>query len=226
MEKPQIPEPILKFAQRNCPQDLQGYAVKIEQKGVMRLAPDKPWSPFFAKQLISSDKVEFEWHAKVNLKPFLWAKVLDAYRNQHGKLNAKLWGFIPLAKASGPDVDRSEAQRYLAELPWCPSAMLTNPKLNFKNISANVVRVWYGNEQTYVDLHFDPNGDVVSSYTKTREREGFGCQPWIGQFESYQEIGGLRVPTRGNVRWEAPEGPFEYWRGELVSLKVIKVKEV
>ncbi len=33
-------------------------------------------------------------------------------------------------------------------------------------------------------------------------------------------VGGLRVPTRAEVRWELPEGPFTYWLGRITSLDV------
>jgi hypothetical protein len=28
------------------------------------------------------------------------------------------------------------------------------------------------------------------------------------------------VPTRGEVRWELPDGPFVYWRGAVTALEV------
>ena len=222
MNSKALPELIQQFAERNCPQDFSSIkAVYIEQQGEMRLAPDKPWGAFKATQDISAQQIEFEWRARIKLAHLLWAKVIDAYTAKHGKLKASLWGIIPMANATGPSIDRGEIQRYLAELPWCPAALLNNPMLNFKNLSDDVVRVWYGDEQTYVDLHFDADGDIVSTRSETREREGFGRQPWIGQFDAYQDIGGLRIPQKGTVKWETPDGPFEYWKGKIVSLKII-----
>jgi hypothetical protein len=42
--------------------------------------------------------------------------------------------------------------------------------------------------------------------------------PFVGRFGDYVELGGIRVPGGGEVSWEFPEGPFTYWRGEVVSL--------
>ena len=196
--------------------------IHLIQRGKMRLAPDKPWLPFTAHQQINATAVEFAWPAKIKQAPLLWMSVVDAYKQGHGQLKASLWGLIPLAYARGADVDGGEIQRYLAELPWCPSALVDNPSLQFAERSDDTVRVWVGVKDTYVDLIFDEHGDLVSTYSDTRIRDGVGCQPWRGRFTDYQEIGGLRVPRRGSVLWETPTGPFEYWRGEITELTVCR----
>ena len=85
-------------------------------------------------------------------------------------LGAKLWGLIPIARGRGPVADRSEAQRYLAELVWCPMAFFHNPELHFEVIEPNVIKVWIGDPQTYVDWLFDEEGDLVGARTTTRSR--------------------------------------------------------
>ncbi|WP_105199026.1 DUF6544 family protein [Pseudoalteromonas sp. T1lg10] len=220
----QLPEQVLKFARRNTTGESAGVlAVQLTQKGRMRLGPEKPWAPFQATQVISAKAVEFEWTARVKLAPFLWVKVLDAYQSQRGNLGVKLWGVIPVASAQGPSIDQGEIQRYLAELPWCPYAFFANSTLNFKELEEDTVRVWFANEQTYVDLIFDAHGDIMCSRSETRVREGVGRQPWVGVFEEYLEIAGMRLPLRATVRWDTPDGPFEYWQGEIVSIKVFRV---
>lgn len=44
--------------------------------------------------------------------------------------------------------------------------------------------------------------------------------PWAGTYGDYAIVGGVRVPTRGEVRWELPDGPFVYWRGTIASLEL------
>lgn len=41
---------------------------------------------------------------------------------------------IPIVNASGPDFDKGELQRYLAELAWCPYAVLNNKDLVFEPV--------------------------------------------------------------------------------------------
>lgn len=217
-----LPQQIKSFAKRGQAHALPDpLIVQLRQKGFMRLAPEKPWAPFQADQVIFANTVAFDWSARIKIAPLVWAKVTDAFLEQQGQLKVSLWGVLPIVNARGPSIDQGEAQRYLAELPWCPAAFSRNTDLNYQSLQDDVVRVWYRDEKTYVDLVFDAQGDVVCARSETREREGFGCQPWVGHFEDYREIGGLRVPRRGRVKWETPAGPFEYWRGEIVSARVI-----
>ena len=36
----------------------------------------------------------------------------------------------------------------------------------------------------------------------------------------FPDVGGIRLPTRAEVRWELPDGPFPYWRGTIASLEL------
>ena len=192
----------------------------IEQTGEMRLAPDRAWMPFTAEQSLSADRVEFVWHARFKMAPLVTGVVEDAFEDGHGRLDAKLWGVLPLAHARGLDVDRGEAQRYLAELVWCPLALLHNPELNYSVVSGDVVRVWVHDPSTYVDLLFDDDGDIVGAKTTTRSR-GDQVQPWEGRFSAFADFDAARAPSRGEVWWQTEEGRFVYWRGQVTSLRSV-----
>jgi hypothetical protein len=153
--------------------------------------------------------------ARVRLAPGLWVKVTDAFEDGRGRLAVALWGLIPIAKAQGPDLDRSEAQRYLAELAWCPMALQRNTALQMQSLSADSFRIWAGDEAASVTLQVNEEGDIVRAYSPSRYRQGLGNQPWEGKFQNYTERSGLRVPQQASVAWLGPDGPFEYWRGHL-----------
>lgn len=186
----------------------------------MRLGPDKPWMPFSAEQTFDAGRVGFVWHARVKMAPLVTCVVDDAYEDGHGRLDAKVLGVVPVAHARGVDVDRGEAQRYLAELVWCPLAFVTNPQLRYLELPDGGVRVWVGDETTYVDFSFDGRGDVVRVRTTTRVRGDLGAtQDWEGRFFDYQDFEGIRAPSRAEVEWQTPDGPYLYWRGEIKSLE-------
>lgn len=214
----ELPEIVSRFARRGLAEGPPG-RVLLEQRGTMRLKPDVPWSPFTAEQWSSETSVAFCWHARVKMKPLLTAVVEDAFEDGHGRLDVRLWGAIPVAHEEGPEIDRGEVQRYLAELAWNPRALIANPALRFDEGSEGAVRVWVGDPSCYVDLHFDERGDIVRTYSETRARGDEGTAPWEGVFEAYDSIGGLRCPRRGHVSWILPEGRFTYWHGEIVSCR-------
>jgi hypothetical protein len=189
----------------------------LNQRGEMRLDPQGAWLPFTAEQTMEADATGFVWHARVRMAPMVTAVVEDAYEHRKGRLDAKIWGVFPVAHARGVDVDRGEAERYLAELPWCPLALLHNPGLNFEERDDGGVRVWVHEPNTYVDLRFDAEGDIVGARTTTRMR-GDVCVPWEGRFSRYRDFGGVRAPSAGEVWWETDHEPFVYWRGEVTEL--------
>ena len=183
----------------------------------MRLGPGRDWMPFTAAQTITASRTEFAWRATVRMSPLVGAVVVDAYRQGRGRLDARLWGLLPVAHARGPRIDRGEAQRYLAELVWCPAALVDNPEIRYRVLADDVVRAWVHDEDTHVDLLFDGEGDIAGAATTTRFR-GDLVQPWQGAFSEFRDFAGIRAPARGEVWWQAPEGRFVYWRGELTSL--------
>ena len=215
-----LPAPVAGYFRRAVKQDPPTpRGTRLRQAGEMRLAPDKPWSPLTAVQHIEARRTGFVWRARVRMAPLVTAHVVDAYEDGQGRLVAKLWGLFPVARASGAEADRSEAQRYLAELPWCPMALVHNPELRFAERSDREVRVWVHDEDTYMDLRFDGDGDLVGARTETRTRGPGLAQPWEGRFWDFRDFGSIRAPSRGKVWWETPEGPFEYWRGRLTSFE-------
>ena len=213
-----LPEPIAEHFRRsvaNPPATARG--TLLRQVGEMRLGPNKPWLPFSATQIVRAVDVEFVWRARFRMAPFVVVRVEDAIVGGRGRLDARLWNIVPVARARGPAVDRAEAQRYLAELAWCPMGIVCNDHLRFERRSRRSVRVSTRDSRTWVDLEFDTSGDIVGARTDARPRERQD-QPWEGRFRDYRDFGGIRAPSRGRVWWETPDGPFEYWRGRIIGL--------
>lgn len=193
-------------------------SVHMAQRGEMRLAPQGAWMPFTAEQSTAVDRTRFLWHARVKLAPFVTAVVEDGFQDGHGRLDAKVFGLIPLAHGEGPLLDRGEAQRYLAELAWCPLACVYNRELQYRALDPQTVRAFIGDEVCHVDLGFDAAGDLSVVRTDTRAR-GEDIQPWEGRFSGFRDFGDLRAPALAEVAWQAPEGRFVYWKGEVLSLE-------
>jgi hypothetical protein len=113
--------------------------------------------------------------------------------------------------------------RYLAELPWVPFAMEANRELSWRQLDDDEVEVstLVGGGAVSVRLAFGESG-LVRKASAIRPRVAGGAfveTPWVGEFGDYVELGGIRVPGMAEVRWELPEGPFIYWRGEVASLE-------
>ena len=131
-------------------------------------------------------------------------------------------GLVPATKNTGPETDRGEATRYLAELPWVPFAMTANRELSWRELDDGEVEVstLVGGIAASVRLAFGESG-LIKRASAMRPRvagSAFVDTRWVGEFGDYIELGGIHVPGTAEVRWELPDGPFNYWRGEVASL--------
>lgn len=215
-----LPELIERRLERNLPAASRSASGTLfHQTGTIRLGADRPWMPFTAEQTVDAAKVGFVWHARFRMAPLVTGVVEDAFEDGKGRLDAKIWGVIPVAHARGLDIDRGESQRYLGELAWCPMALSQNTELRFEPVDERTVKVWAFDEQTYVDLRFDDEGDIVGTRTTTRVREDKAV-PWEGRFWGYRDFGPLRAPAFAEVWWDEPQGPFVYWKGEMTDLEL------
>ena len=196
--------------------------VRFTQTGEMQLKPGR-WLSFEACQAVRVDRIEFAWRARFRAAPLVGIRVRDWFRDGDGGLEARLLGLIPVARAAGPETARSEAMRYLAELPWFPQAILGNDELEWRESKQNTVQVatTVGPAEAAVTLHFDEAGHIVGASAPDRPRqEGprFVERAWRGAFADYRELGGVLVPTSAEVAWELPDGRFTYFRGRVTGL--------
>jgi hypothetical protein len=218
-----LPELVRRYVERNVPADQQLRSlVHLTQVGAMQLKPGRRWLPFRAEQDIAVDRVEFAWRARFRAAPLVSLRVQDWYRSGVGGLDARLWGVFPVVHASGEQVARGEAMRYLAELPWVPQAMVGNPALDWRPVDESTVEVAtrVARKRVALLLHFDAAGDIVGGSTDARPRM-IGKQvvdtAWSGVFGDYRKFNGVRLPATAEVAWLLPDGRFTYFRGRVTG---------
>jgi len=195
---------------------------ELEQTGEMWRAPDTSAMSFTARQWIDVCTVGFSWRARFPLLPLVALHVEDALEHDEGRLTGRLWGWMRLFVEKGPEANRAQAIRYLAELVWAPAAYLGNASLRWEETADGLLRVSceLAGTRVHVDFEVDSEGRIVSARAPDRPRGVGGTfleTPWIGRFDDWQEAGGLMVPMRGEVAWELPEGTFTYWRGRITQ---------
>lgn len=219
-----VPELVRNFVCRAAPQIKRATTVYLRQHGEIRLGADSPWKSLEAEQVIRIPEPGFVWLARMKMAGFVKADILDAYSDGDGFLEARLFGSFPMARAAGPEISRGELMRYLAELAWAPQAMLYNRHLSWREIDANTVEVSAASRGSPVRVRLSfADGDLIGVAADDRPRlvDNFAIRtPWCGRFFDYREIGGWRIPSRAIATWVLPEAPFDYFRGEIVALRV------
>ena len=218
-----LPAVVRRYVARVLPagRPLAGQA-RLAQTGTMWMRPRGRGLRFDAVEELATRDVAFTWRARFAIAGMPLLSVVDRYAAGEGSLQARLLGLIPVMRKGGPALSEGEALRYLGELPWNPAAMLLNRRLQWRELDDVAVQVStaVGDGTVSLRLEFDAAGDIVRVLTPGRPRleEGNRLRPWVGEFSRYATLGGTRIPTRGEVRWELPAGPFTYWRCEVTSL--------
>jgi hypothetical protein len=198
-------------------------ALRVEQRGTFRAGDaTAAWRPFTATQHVIVRPPGFVWDASIRMMAGLPVRVLDAYHDGRGVLEARLGGVLPvMTGAPGPELDEGELLRYLAEAPLYPTALLPGMGVTWTPIDDRSARATLTDRGTTATLvfHFNDTNEVARvegrrSFTKS---DGTAEErPWRGYWRDYAERGGMWVPTRGKVAWVHPEaGEVSYWRGRL-----------
>ncbi|HEY9218704.1 MAG TPA: DUF6544 family protein [Phenylobacterium sp.] len=195
--------------------------VVLAQTGSMRPEPDRRWVSFRARQSLAVDRSGFHWRAVTG--PFGSIVVTDALEDAGPRLSVVALGFIPLAKAAVSDaLTKGELQRYLAELPLAPDAILRNSQLVWTVLDADTFRVAASHRgvHAHVDLQLGEDGFVASAMAPDRPRlEGAVTveRPWTGCFSDYRLIGGRRLPFVAEASWTLGGETSAYWRAVMTS---------
>jgi hypothetical protein len=81
-----------------------------------------------------------------------------------------------------------------------------------------------GGTRVALTIELGDDGDIIGVSAAARPRlEDKGTPtPWSGSFSDYADLSGIRLPTKAEVRWDLPEGPFTYWSGEITDLELIQ----
>lgn len=196
---------------------------RFNQRVEMRLTPGGPFAAMRAWQVVALGRAGFLWEARQDLGPLTRLRVLDAFVEGEGHLEARIFGSIPVARAGGAGIALGEAYRYLAELPWVPDAMIGNPDLIWRDAGPDRVEVRLETRQgpAHAVFSFDAEGDIVAVTAKGRPVRGpdgrMAPRDWFGRFSDYARLGPRRLPRRAEVGYEDGE---VWFRAEIADYRI------
>ena len=121
------------------------------------------WMPFTARQILRAS-VGFVWRPTVGgrLLRFVGADILGP---DDARMEFRLHGFIPVARASGPDTARSAAGRLAAEtIAWLPQAVTPQTGAVWRSVDDDTAVVTVDAAGETIDVHVtvDPEGRLAS----------------------------------------------------------------
>lgn len=188
--------------------------VEIEMTGELGLgtkaAPE--YRPMAARQLLSPP------HG------FIWSLKSGAISGSDGALPERSWtrfwlfNLVPVARASGPDHQRSAFGRLVADsVLWAPASMLPGAGVSWEALGTDSARVTMrsGAFEQAIDVHVDSEGApvkvVLQRWSDSNRQRSYQFQPFGGDLSEYRQFEGYRLPTRilaGNHYGTADYFPF------------------
>ena len=218
-----LPNPVQRFF-RTVLKDGQAIVttVKLSQQGEFNMNEmEDKWSPFTANQLVTTQRLGFDWDARIQMAPGLNAFVHDTYLLGEGSLHASLLGLFSVAKMdSTPESNLGELLRFFAEALWYPTALLPSQGVRWEAINDNSARATLtdGATTASVVFQFNAEGTISTMRAEARYRDKLTAMPWCGQFWEYSVRDGMLIPLEGEVGWEYPEGTRLYFKGRITEI--------
>lgn len=218
-----LPAPVRRYLTAVIPENRRRVRrARFTQSGVFRVGEEvEKWQPFTAEQDVVTNPPGFVWSATIRMGPLLSVRVMDAYQNGCGILRARLLGVVPVANASGPEMDEGEMMRYLAEAIWYPTALVPDGRLSWRPVdesSALAVLSDKGREVS-VKFRFDNQGMIyrIDADRFRAQNGGYRRRPWSAYCGEYALRDGFRIPLEARVVWHFPQLELEYFRGRIES---------
>ncbi len=218
-----LPSAAQRWLDRSIPEDFDLPAsIRIEQEGTMEIR-DR-WTPFTASAVYKASPLSFNWRARLSMLPGVWIIAEDGHLDGQAWGGAQLWGLISMGKRTDPEVLVSQLVRNLGELPWLPSFVLADATLKWTGLDDTSFEVSSRAAEREVLVRFEINdqGDLIRSSSPARPYDvpdGFAEAPWHYEFSDHQDFGGVRIPATAVATFEKEDGPWEYFRGRITSIK-------
>lgn len=222
-----LPEPVQRYF-KTVLQSGQAIVTKVElsQTGQFHMnETEDKWYKFTATQLVVTQRLGFDWDAKIQMFPFIKVFVHDTYLLGEGNLQASILGIFTVAKMHNtPELNQGELLRFFAEAVWYPTSLLPSQGVIWEAIDQHSSRATLtdGKTTASVVFQFDTEGVITSMRAEARCYRVVGDKltfmPWVGNFRKYSVQNGMRIPLEGEVGWEHPQGLRLYFKCRVSEL--------
>ena len=216
------PPAATRWLDRALPADAPTPAViKIEQRG--QFDANGRWLSFKAVGTYQARPLSFDWQARLSLLPGVWIAATDGHADGEGWGGSKMWGLKSLGHRQGPDVLVLQVVRNIGELAWLPDLARADPALAWREAGDDAFEISTvaGDREVVVRFDVDDQGDVTCASSPSRSLggpEGSAEAPWRCDYSDHREFDGVRIPASVVATFDLDEGPWEYCRGEVVSV--------
>ncbi|HSP21713.1 MAG TPA: DUF6544 family protein [Planococcus sp. (in: firmicutes)] len=221
----QLPEPVQKWlAWSGSVGKDEARSMYLKQSGQVKLKPEqKQWTSAKAEQYTTFEPPEFTWKVDMKMAPGTHISGKDVFRNGRAQMRIKFDGIMPLSKTEKSyKTNQSALQRYLMELSCCPPAALSS-YVSWQKVDSTTAtaEMELNGVSGTADFHFDAQGELksVNALRYKDSDEKAEMLPCTAHILSYMEVGGIKVPSKIEIVWDLPDGPFTWYRFEVSDVQ-------
>jgi hypothetical protein len=197
----------------------RAWSMRLGWSGGFRMKPDQRWLPCEAWQYDTRVELARIFRMRIRFAGVVPVIARDSYVHGHGHMLGKLLDVIPVADATGDELDTGELSTYLNDAIFFAPSMLLGPEAAWTAVDDDAfdvaltdagrtvtARVFVDDLGVPIDFSTTDRfcqtpGDPTHHFFRTR---------WTTPTDGWEIIDGLPRPTRGQAVWHLPEGPFVY----------------
>jgi hypothetical protein len=197
---------------------------KIEWKEAnIKRTPEGDWMPLECVQYnFVRSPARF-----VYLNAALWGIIpfdgRDKYQNGAGNMYIRVMNLFTVEDASGKEMDQSSLVTILAESMMVPSYAL-QPYVRWKAVDSLTAEaaLTYNGITVRGTFFFNEQGEYIRFESNDRFQSSGGINkkyPWSTTSAQYKDFGGFRQATIITAIWKMENGDYQYWKGEIGSIR-------
>ena len=142
-------------------------------------------------------------------------RALHLYRHEQATFQVRAASLLNMVNQRGEQISAAETVTVLNDLCVMVPGALVDTRLSWRPIDDHRAAVTFSNGPHTVTatLVFNEDDELVDFVSDDRPDSSSGTfipRRWNTPISGYQEIDGLRLPTRGSAVYAYPDGPFTY----------------
>lgn len=198
------------------------HSVRMKQTGFFRTGINQKWWKMKAEQYYTVHNPGFIWLGKVFPVSFLPIIARDMLFEGKGYMLVKFLSCFTMVDAKGFEMDEGALGRFLGELMWFPTA-LVSPYLEWEAIDSESSRVTISYKGVSASAIILVNNEgQITKLMEERFRDAGGSfirDKWEAIPGDYRETEVGRIPFHVDVLWKLKEGDFCYYRGDIEKIE-------
>ncbi len=192
--------------------------------GKIRTTQNREWLDMTSQNYYSATSSDFIKRIETQNNFLFWTVTVNKYLNNEGSTASKFLSSIPSHNFDGNKLSRSYLVLYLLESVFCPTVLLPNMNVQWKEIDNNkaLATIWHDNFKGTAVFHFNTNGDVVKIVTDDRYMPGtidYNRETFTIYFANYKTVGNFNIPTYFEYQWNLAGKDYTFGKFTISEIK-------